>query len=524
MIQNFVLDLFDIKGAVVIAVSLLAWNSLKRKMKLGELALTLLPGFLSAWLGGRMIRLNSFGPTFEANGYDLYIALVFGLLVSGCISRLLLTTSQRCDLAQTLSYLLPLGIAALKWECFLEGCCWGMPASVPWAVQYFGAEDPTPWIGIPLHPVQLYEVTWAISVAAMAFYFAERRQQKMSLSIVLVLLAGGRLLLESYRGDHLGSDHLPIGVLITLAGAAVTGFRERISLFYKIPRAALSRGLLLVLFSAVFTGCLSLPQPPGGSIVLSKKWIAQDLALYSLKKAGKKNLVIAVLDEESDSAFRPQLKLLYLGRKNLSFEEIVWWRVSQYLGGVYDQVIRIPRTQVRFESLRVALMHMEALSKPYDAILITHGIDNHLSSTTGYPLISWREIQTLQGQLKKANIVYMQSCYGLSLKQDWLETGAKAVIGFSEKTGHDNIFYLDTFLSVQQRLASENPTLSRLHEVAQSQLKEKLREPRSGYRNLLKFLRDQGVWKGESSEYEKHIMMPDLIELSKDVEAEPPSS
>ncbi len=49
-----------------------------------------------------------------------------------------------------------IGHAIGRLGCFCAGCCYGKPASIPWAVTFTNPES-LAVIGIPLHPTQLYE-------------------------------------------------------------------------------------------------------------------------------------------------------------------------------------------------------------------------------------------------------------------------------------------------------------------------------------------------------------------------------
>ncbi|MCL4475712.1 MAG: prolipoprotein diacylglyceryl transferase [Nitrospirae bacterium] len=49
-----------------------------------------------------------------------------------------------------------IGHAVGRLGCFSAGCCYGKPASVPWAVTFLDPES-LARVGIPLHPTQVYE-------------------------------------------------------------------------------------------------------------------------------------------------------------------------------------------------------------------------------------------------------------------------------------------------------------------------------------------------------------------------------
>lgn len=59
------------------------------------------------------------------------------------------------------SFALPLALAVAvgRWGCFFNGCCYGVPTSLPWAVD-FGD-------GIGRHPTQIYESIFHLALAAV---------------------------------------------------------------------------------------------------------------------------------------------------------------------------------------------------------------------------------------------------------------------------------------------------------------------------------------------------------------------
>ena len=102
-----------------------------------------------------------------------------------------------------------LGQTVGRWGCFAAGCCYGKPASLPWAVTFTDprAREVT---GVPLdvglHPVQLY-----MSLADMILFFillavaARRKFTGQVILLYLILYAILRGALEYFRDDPRGS-------------------------------------------------------------------------------------------------------------------------------------------------------------------------------------------------------------------------------------------------------------------------------------------------------------------------------
>jgi phosphatidylglycerol---prolipoprotein diacylglyceryl transferase len=98
-----------------------------------------------------------------------------------------------------------LGQAIGRIGCFMAGDDYGSPAQLPWAVTFRdpeAAEIGGAPLGVPLHPVQLYE---SFACFALFLFLLWRTQRKrFSGEIILaytVLYAVARFLLELLRGD-----------------------------------------------------------------------------------------------------------------------------------------------------------------------------------------------------------------------------------------------------------------------------------------------------------------------------------
>jgi phosphatidylglycerol---prolipoprotein diacylglyceryl transferase len=66
-------------------------------------------------------------------------------------------------------YALPLALALAvgRWGCFFNGCCFGTPTSLPWAVVFH--DD------VPRHPTQIYESLFHLLLAAILFLLARKQ-------------------------------------------------------------------------------------------------------------------------------------------------------------------------------------------------------------------------------------------------------------------------------------------------------------------------------------------------------------
>jgi phosphatidylglycerol:prolipoprotein diacylglycerol transferase len=101
-----------------------------------------------------------------------------------------------------------LGQAIGRLGCFAAGCCYGKPATVPWAVTFTNAgvrNVGTP-MDVPLHPSQLYESILAFLLFFALLWLAGRK--RFDGQVVLTYAIGYsviRFVLEFWRGDPRGS-------------------------------------------------------------------------------------------------------------------------------------------------------------------------------------------------------------------------------------------------------------------------------------------------------------------------------
>lgn len=135
-------------------------------------------------------------------------------------------------MADLLAPSVPLGQVAGRAGCFLNGCCYGHPTAVSWAITY---KEPHERAGIPVHPTQVYEAVLCLGL----FFFLEwhyrrgRRFEGATFASYLLGYAVLRSVVEVFRGDYptgvfVGSlsPGQSISVLIFAAGLGVWAWRR----------------------------------------------------------------------------------------------------------------------------------------------------------------------------------------------------------------------------------------------------------------------------------------------------------
>jgi phosphatidylglycerol---prolipoprotein diacylglyceryl transferase len=103
-----------------------------------------------------------------------------------------------------------LGHVVGRLGCFLAGCCYGKPTTMPWAVTFtdpfIAANVGTP-LNVPLHPTQLYEAGAELVILFLLFS-TERRGRPFAgrtFWLYMLLYALSRYAIEIFRGDPRGA-------------------------------------------------------------------------------------------------------------------------------------------------------------------------------------------------------------------------------------------------------------------------------------------------------------------------------
>jgi phosphatidylglycerol:prolipoprotein diacylglycerol transferase len=125
---------------------------------------------------------------------------------------------------------LPAGEAVGRIGCFCNGCCYGVPARVAWAVYQHDA-----W----RHPAQLYSAAFALALFGVLWALRDRMPREGDLfRLYLALFGGGRFLLEFLREREIIFGGLSLAqwlcLELTVMGALALILSDR-----RTPRQAL---------------------------------------------------------------------------------------------------------------------------------------------------------------------------------------------------------------------------------------------------------------------------------------------
>ncbi len=111
----------------------------------------------------------------------------------------------------------PLAHAIGRMGCFFNGCCYGVPTSMPWGIRFpkgspvyddhcirFGLSPATDQWSLPVHPTQLYSVALLVLLFVLLLKIRNCRSLFDGAVVILyfMLYCVGRFVVEMFRGDH----------------------------------------------------------------------------------------------------------------------------------------------------------------------------------------------------------------------------------------------------------------------------------------------------------------------------------
>jgi phosphatidylglycerol:prolipoprotein diacylglycerol transferase len=143
----------------------------------------------------------------------------YGGVIGAVAAAFFFLRSRRLSVAECFDICIPsvaLGHAIGRIGCFLNGCCFGVRCSLPWAVVFpegslaysfqlyeAGAIPPGSAWSLPVHPVQLYEAIVELGIfLLLVAYFPRKKFHGQIFWMYLLMYGTGRFLLEFLRADN----------------------------------------------------------------------------------------------------------------------------------------------------------------------------------------------------------------------------------------------------------------------------------------------------------------------------------
>ncbi len=229
---------------------------------------------MSFWLlvtgatGGRVAHLVQYRVTHYAHCktvLDSLIATVnlsegglvlIGALVGGAIGFFTFCGIRKLHALQLTDVVIPgvfFGVGFGRIGCLLNGCCYGDPCNLPWAIQF--PRGSVPWLDfvkqglllpadnftMPLHPTQIYSSIDGFMITTILWnLYPLRTRNGQLLGIACIMYACTRFLMEMIRNDT--EQFRFWGLLLTISqwysiGLFVTGTSLLVWLIFKGERA-----------------------------------------------------------------------------------------------------------------------------------------------------------------------------------------------------------------------------------------------------------------------------------------------
>ncbi len=190
---------------------------------------------LSLWLlvtgavGGRVYHLVQFHETQFKNCRTLLDALVssvnltegglvlYGALVGGTVGFFVFCYRRKLPALQLVDVIMPgvfFGVGFGRIGCLMNGCCYGDPCDLPWAIQF--PRDSVPWLDLvnrgrltladlftmPLHPTQIYSSIDGFMLGTILWnLYPLRARNGQLLGMACMMYACTRFLIEIFRDD-----------------------------------------------------------------------------------------------------------------------------------------------------------------------------------------------------------------------------------------------------------------------------------------------------------------------------------
>jgi phosphatidylglycerol:prolipoprotein diacylglycerol transferase len=129
----------------------------------------------------------------------------YGGLIGAALGGMLYARMKKLPLWKLGDVLAPsiaLGYVFGRIGCLLNGCCYGKPSNLPWAIR-FPADNPNHPPTIPVHPTQIYDALLnLILYAGLAWLYRRKKFDGQVFGTYLLGYACTRSFVELFRGDY----------------------------------------------------------------------------------------------------------------------------------------------------------------------------------------------------------------------------------------------------------------------------------------------------------------------------------
>lgn len=237
--------------AAILASAITLWLSSRDRTTATHTRSALACAYLGALVGGYLFEALLAVPAAVASGSWRAVlhsgrASYGGLIFGACAAGLYLWRARQ-PLAPFLDRIAVgagVGFALVRVGCFVAGCDYGVPSSLPWAVRFpsgsLAALDharrgfiPLGAASLPVHPTQIYESALGVlGAVAAAACLARGRRDGAAFTTFVTLYAVGRFAIEFLRGDPHRGHVLGLSTAQWISVALVVAVSARTKIFH----------------------------------------------------------------------------------------------------------------------------------------------------------------------------------------------------------------------------------------------------------------------------------------------------
>ncbi len=182
-------------------------------------------------LGGRAFYVLDHWDYFKESPVEAFMIwqgglVIYGGLIAAVAGLLIFCIVKRINPFRLTDLYFPavsLAMAFGRIGCFLNGCCWGTPTNLPWAVQF-------PFLKDPVHPTQIYFSIFDFIVFLVLAWRYPRRAFLGEITIMYLVLYGQ----NRFSGEFFRGDNLPVLWGMTQAQIISLGFVAVATILYLI--------------------------------------------------------------------------------------------------------------------------------------------------------------------------------------------------------------------------------------------------------------------------------------------------
>ena len=140
------------------------------------------------------------------------------------VPLVLLLSKHKRESLDMIAMSIPVPFIFAKLGCLFNGCCYGKPCNLPWAITFPQTSRIAP-AGILLHPTQIYEIILMLIITMFFIIFRSKQWRGTKILWFLALYGFGRAIIEIFRGDfdhHMYIGPLTLSQLLCLIAAGIS--------------------------------------------------------------------------------------------------------------------------------------------------------------------------------------------------------------------------------------------------------------------------------------------------------------